>query len=138
MKLDFAFLADAATLQDNGMFAVVGGGFDVVAGEQFPATKYAMALVGRVRCEAEECGRNYQVHAKIVSPNGQVVPPELAISFEQVPHPRNPSRSNTTTFCFNYQGVQFPEPGDYTFQLTEGARMIGLVLLEVVKRGGAE
>ena len=135
MNLEFAFLADAVTVQDNGFFAVVGGGFDVVAGEQLPAIKYAMALIGRVRFEAEDCGKPYKIHAEIVAPDGQIVPPDLWISFTQAPHPRNPKRSNVTTFCFNYQGVQFPVPGDYTFRLSDGNQTIGQVLLEVVPPG---
>ena len=35
MKLEFAFLADAATVLENGQFDVIGGGFDVVAGKDF-------------------------------------------------------------------------------------------------------
>ncbi len=136
MKLEFAFLADAATLQDNGMFAVVGGGFDVVLGEKFPATKYAMALIGRVRFEAEECGKHYRIHAEIVAPDGQIVPPDLWIAFNQAPHPRQPNRSNVTTFCFNFQGVQFSAPGDYVFRLSDGTQTIGQVILEVVPQGG--
>jgi len=135
MKLDFAFLADAATVQDNGMFAVVGGGFDVVRGEQFPATKYAMALIGRVRFEPGECGKQYRILAEIVAPDGRVIPPELGISFSQPSHPRDPDRSNTTTFCFNYQGVRFPAPGDYSFRLSDGVSVIGQVVLEVVPTG---
>ncbi len=135
MKLEFAFLADAATVQDNGLFAVVGGGFDVLVGEQFPATKYAMVFIGRLRLEPEDCGKHYEIHAEIVAPDGQVVPPDLWISFDAPPHPRDPKRSNTTTFCFNYQGVRFPAPGDYAFRLSDGMQTIGQVILEVVPPG---
>jgi hypothetical protein len=136
MKLDFAFLADAATVQDNGMFAVIGGGFDILRGTQFPATKHAMALVGRVRFGPDEWGKNYKIHAEIVAPDGQIIPPDLWISFDPSPHPRDLTRSNTTTFCFNYQGVQFPSPGDYVLRLSDGSQTIGQVVLEVVPEGG--
>lgn len=135
MKLEFAFLADAATMQDNGLFAVVGGGFDVLTGEVFPATKYAMALIGRVRLEPDECGKPHKIHAEIIAPDGQVVPPDLWISFHQPGHPRDAKRSNTTTFCFNYQGARFPTPGDYVFRLSDGTQTIGQVILEVVPPG---
>ena len=39
MKLEFAFLADAATMLENGNFDVIAGGFDVVTARTFPATK---------------------------------------------------------------------------------------------------
>jgi len=140
MKLEFAFLSDAATLQDNGLFAVVSGGFDVIDSEEFPATKHAMALIGRLRFGADECGKSYAIKAEVVSPDGKVLGPEwvppLTIQFYQFPHPRDPKRSNVTTFCFNYQGVRFPEPGLYLIRLTEESREIGRLEIEVIRKGG--
>jgi hypothetical protein len=139
MKLEFAFLADAATLQDNGLFAVVSGGFDVVESDEFPATKHAMALVGRVRFDASECGKSYSIKAEIVDPDGRTLGPDLApvltIQFHQFAHPRDPKRSNVTTFCFNYQGVRFPVPGDYAIRLSEESQVIGQVKVEVIRKG---
>lgn len=40
MKLEFAFLADAADIRSDGQFAVVGGGFDLLRAQSFPAVKY--------------------------------------------------------------------------------------------------
>jgi hypothetical protein len=141
MKLEFAFLADAATLQDNGLFAVVSGGFDVIESSRLPAVKHAMALIGRVRFEPEECGRSYSIKAEIVAPNGAVLgqdlAPVLTIQFFQFPHPRYPERSNVTTFCFNYQGVSFHSRGDYKIRLVAEARVIGEVGIEVIAEGSA-
>lgn len=139
MKLEFAFLSDAATLQDNGLFAVVSGGFDVIDTEEFPATKHAMALVGRLRFESSECGKSYSIKAEIVNSDGKVLGPEwappLTIQFYQFPHPRDPMRSKITTFCFNYQGVRFPCPGFYSIRLSEEAREIGRLDIEVIRKG---
>jgi hypothetical protein len=141
MQLEFAFLADAATLQDNGLFAVVSGGFDVVESAQFPAIKYAMALIGRLRFDPEECGKTYTIKAEIISPTGVPlgadVAPALVIQFHQFPHPRDSKRSNVTTFCFNYQGVGFPVPGTYAIYLSEGNQVIGQVAIDVIQKEGA-
>lgn len=136
MTLDFAFLTDAATLLPDGRFDVVGGGFDVVLAEEFPATKYAMALIGRIRFSPAECGRQYRIHAEIVAPNEEIIPPDMWITFRQDPHPRDAKNSNVTTFAFNYQGVQFPSPGYYVFRLSDGTITLGEVKLEVVPPGG--
>src|SRR5262245_12421140 len=129
MKLEFAFLADAATLQDNGLFAVVSGGFDVIDSDQFPAIKHAMALVGRLRSDPNEGGKTFTIEAEMVDSAGNVVRsefvPALTAQFYQFPHPRDANRSNVTTFCFNYQGARFPEPGIYTIRLSEETQVLG-------------
>jgi hypothetical protein len=144
MKLDFAFLADAATITDNGLFAVVGGGFDVLKAQEFPAVKSAMALVGRVAFEAGEMGKTYLLHGEIVGPGGITLPPDLWLSFKPFPHPRDPRRENSTTICLDYQGVSFPTPGDYFIRLSirtedvdaSRAQILGQVRIEVLQLGG--
>lgn len=134
MELGFAFLADAATVPENGMFDVIGGGFDVLTGNQLPAIKHAMVLIGRIVFEAHECGKEYELHGEIVGPNGEIVPPHMRVSFVAPPHPRHKERPNWMTVCLNYQGVSFPMAGDYSFKLTVENQSIGEVTLEVVGR----
>jgi hypothetical protein len=131
MKLDFAFLADAATISDDGRFAVVGGGFDVIQSATFPAIKHAMALVGRVVFEPREFDKPHIIRGAIIGPDGGVVPPELWLNVTQFPHPEDPQRENWTTICLNYQGVSFPSPGDYFLTLSTGDKEIGRVRIDV-------
>jgi hypothetical protein len=149
MKLDFAFLADAATITDDGLFAVVGGGFDVLKPQAFPATKSAMALVGRVTFPADEMGKSYLLHGEIIGPDGCALPPDMSpdmwLSIKPFPHPRNPERGNWTTICLNYQGVSFPTPGVYFVRLSlrtqdagaGGFQILGQVKIEVLPLGGS-
>jgi hypothetical protein len=97
MKLQFAFLADAATIQDNGLFAVVGGGFDVIQVAQFPTVKHAMVLVGRVHFAKEEIGKTYNLHVEIIGPDGKSVPPEMWMLLKPFAHPRHEERGNWLT-----------------------------------------
>ncbi len=136
MKLAFAFLADAATITEDGCFAVVGGGFDVLQTQGFPAVKPALALVGRVVFEAGEFGKTYLLHGAIVGPGGGAIPPDLWLSIKPFPHPRDPNRANWTTICLNYQGVTFPTPGEYVFRLSIGKQVLGQVTLEVLPLKG--
>ena len=135
MKLDFAFLADAATIANDGLFAVVGGGFDLVWAGGFPATKSAMALVGRVVFEASEFGTTHQLHGEIIGPDGIVIPPDMWLSINPIPHRSDPQRQNWMTICLNYQGVTFPTPGDYSIRLSIGSQILGQVTIEVVPKG---
>ena len=133
MKLAFAFLADAATLQDSGLFAVIGGGFDVLYGKSFPATKGAMVLIGRIDFTRKECGKTHEVLTEIVAPNGKIVQPVLRLSLTPFLNPRKPKKGNWMTICFNYQNVVFEMEGDYVFRLSVGDRVIGEVPLEAIK-----
>ena len=126
MKLDFAFLADAATITDDGLFAVVGGGFDLLRAESFPAIKSAMALVGRVDFEASEIGQTYHLHGELIGPGGIILEPDL---WPQLKPPTDPPRGKWITICFNYQGVSFPTSGDYSVRLSVAHQVLGQVQL---------
>jgi hypothetical protein len=137
MRLAFAFFADAATVQEDGTFAVVRGGFDLLlASGALPAIKAAMAMVIRVVASPEEIQHEHELHVEIVSPNGQVILPDARLSFTPVLSARHPERENWMTLCVNYQGVGFPSSGLYTFRISVGDRVIGQVTLEVVASGG--
>ncbi len=136
MKLEFAFLADAATITEDGCFSVEGGGFDVLQTQGFPAIKPEMALVGRVVFEVGELEKTFLLHGEIVGPGGSPIPPEMWLVIKPFPHPRDPNRANWTTICLNYRGVPFPTPGEYVFRLSIGSEVLGQVTLEVLPPKG--
>jgi hypothetical protein len=135
MRLEFAFLADAATVRDQGIFDAVGGGFDVVTGKVFPATKYAMALIARFQFAPEECGTKHELRGEIVDGDGKAIFTEMRGEFTPPLHPRHPDRSNSMTVCLNCQGVTFPVPGDYFFRLSIDNLSIGQVNIEAILEG---
>jgi hypothetical protein len=135
MKLDFAFLADAAYITDDGLFCVVGGGFDIIFASGFPAIKHAMALVGRVVFEASEFGKVHLLHGEIVGPNDSLIPPDLWLSLKPFPPPTGSGRDNWMTICLNYQGVAFPTPGEYCIRLSVGNQKVGDVKIHVLPQG---
>jgi len=138
MKLDFAFLADAAYITDDGLFCVVGGGFDIIFASGFPAIKHAMALVGRVVFEVNELGKDHLLHGQIVSKDGNVLPPDLWLLIKPIPRPSDPNRENWMTICLNYQGVVFPTPGEYWIQLSVEKQTLGKVNIQVLPSGGGQ
>jgi hypothetical protein len=132
MKLEYAFLADAATVLDNGLFDVVRGGFDVVQASSFPATKYVMLAIGRIWFEPAECGKKHILCGQIIDRNGTPVFTTAEAEFMPAPHPRHPERGKWMTVCLNCQGVVLPEEGDYSFCLLVGNQKIGEVSFEAI------
>ena len=118
MKLQFAFLADAANSLDKGMFDILGGGFDIITGKSFPATKHTIVLVGRILFEPDECGKKHKLQGRIVDGNSKPIIPEMSVELLPLPHPRKPDCPNWMTVFLTCQSVTFPTPGDYLFRLT--------------------
>jgi hypothetical protein len=137
MKLEFAFLADAATILENGLFDVIGGGFDVFKARTFPATKYGLVLIGRILFDPEECGKKYTVVGEIIDSNGKRIFPPMEAFPEPNRHPRPPNTQPTwVTVCFNCLGVVVDAPGDYFFRLTVDNRVLGQVMIQVIQEEG--
>jgi hypothetical protein len=132
VKLAFAFLADAATMLPNGTFDVIAGGFDMILGKTFPATKSAMVFIARVLFEPQECGREHQFVGNIVNSEGQPIFPQFLITGTPPPHSRHPGRDNSFSVCFSAERVDFPTPGEYFFRLTIDGNPLGDVMIEVV------
>src|SRR5262245_56009305 len=105
MKLEFAFLAEAATVQDDGTFSVFGGGLVPIKGPSYPAVKHTLVLIGRIMFTATECGKKYTARGAIVDHAGKAVFPELRLTFTPRRHKRDKKRPNWFTVCFNCEGV---------------------------------
>src|SRR5438552_12016664 len=92
MELQFAFLADAATVTNDGLFAVIGGGLDVIEAQSFPAIKSTLVLVGRVLFKPSEFGKTHVVHCEIHGPSGKIPQPDMSLEIKPFKHPRDPRR----------------------------------------------
>jgi hypothetical protein len=136
MRLEFAFLADAATMQDDGTFAVVAGGFEVFVAEEFPAQKPIIVLIARLVFEPKECNTKHTYTCEFLDPNGGVVFPAFAGEFSPPSHPRHPERGNTMTLCLNAAGAIFSAPGDYAVRLSIDGKPVVDVPIEAVSKGG--
>lgn len=131
MKLEFAFLADAATVLENGQFDVIGGGFDVVRGKRFPATKYAMTLIGRLLFDQQDFGKRHELTGEILDAGGSIIFPTLQTDFQSEPRPGG-KRAPWIALCLNWQGVTFPTPGEYSIRLSVDKDVVGHVVIEAV------
>ncbi len=131
MKLEFAFLADAVKVQDNGVFDILGGGFDVLKGATtFPAVKPTVYLLGRVSLTKEESKLRHELVVEIIGPNKQPVSPRIRVWFGAFVD--CPSWGCWATVSLHYQDLSFPEPGEYQFRFSVGGNHLGQIRLEVI------
>jgi hypothetical protein len=132
MKLDFAFFANAAEVLPNGLMYVLGGGFDVLTGNGFPAPLNRLFLVVRLSVDPSEIDQSHELTCDIIRPTGETMPPEFKIPFKPARN-RNvrPGTSTPMTICLTYQDIIIPEVGEYRFLLKADGVEVGSVPLEV-------
>jgi hypothetical protein len=135
MELEFAFLADAAKVEQNGIFNVLGGGFDVLRNTStFPATKPVMVLLAKIKVTAEECKREHELLAELVAPDGAAIHPPIRARYAPSPNVGKPRPNSWIAVAFTYHNATFPAPGEYQFRLSVGDSPLGQVRLDVIAK----
>jgi Family of unknown function (DUF6941) len=134
MRLDSAFLADAADVRPDGVMYVLGGGIEHVKAKNYPVTHTGMVLIARLRGEPNECG-DHTLSARVFRPNGESWTPEIALDFSVPPNKIHPDRGNVTTICLKYFNFVFPEPGEYTIRLFVDGNEVGHVNFDAIIEG---
>lgn len=126
MKLDFAFFANHAEVYSNGLFSVLGGGITLFNLTALPAVCQSLVLMARVHFEQEECDAEYTCVAKVISPSGKSLSPDMEIDMKT-------KRQAFPSFVllYRYNGFVFIESGIYRFSLFVGERHLGDATLEV-------
>jgi hypothetical protein len=69
-EIDYAFLADAAQVQQDQKFSVLGGGVSRIAGPAVPFVHPHLALVLGLRLGSAERGREHEIGFRLVDPEG--------------------------------------------------------------------
>ncbi len=135
MELEYAIFAKAADLSPDGIFSLIGGGFDGIAVSKFPAMTPPVALLAHLRLKPEEVGRTYRLRIDVVAPDGRLLPAgdESAVTPER-PSP-DPRRPPGYTIVLQVYGVELPVPGEYQFRLFVDGRPLGTVSLFVEQAG---
>ncbi|TVP55866.1 MAG: hypothetical protein EA351_09650 [Gemmatimonadales bacterium] len=115
MNLDFALIADAATVDGGGKLSVLGI-FDRIRAREFPARHGRIALVMRLAAGPEDAG-GHEADIRLVDPKGEQVlrldgtlrvgeaPPGASGAITRVPH------------VLNLDGITFKVPGVYEFEI---------------------
>lgn len=112
MQIDFAFLADSATVRPDGRIDAVAIGAFALTAARFPAAVDRFAVVTRVTFDADEREAG-TLHIAIRAPGGAVIAAR-EVTVEPPPpltEPQPPGRARTRVV--NFFNVALPAPGVY-------------------------
>lgn len=128
MDLDFAVIADAANVSQEGKLNLLGV-FDTIWAREFPFRHANMVFVLRVKADFTEEGAHHLVVRLIDADGGQLFRAEGPL---QVPA-GSPGRPIRPHVVLGLSGVSFARPGDYSFELMLDERHLTSVPLYVIE-----
>jgi len=135
MDVDLALLADAATIDASGKLNILGV-FDRLTASSFPTRHPRLSMVLRFSAGVDEVGR-HAVEISIKGPNGaQVVRIDGEMNLS--PGFRDVGGAVFAPHVLNMDGLVFPEPGRYTFDVrVDGEHHVSIPLTVVGTEAGA-
>ena len=126
MDVDLALLADAATIDGAGKLNILGI-FDRLHTPKFPARHPKMALVLRFSAPLTETGR-HEIEITLKDPAGSELM-RLDGEMHLGPGPGVTLGSIRVPHVLNMDGLVFPSPGTYTFDVrVDGSHHVSLPL----------
>lgn len=137
MHLQLALVCDEARMRPDGKMDVEGV-FNDLAAPGFPAKQDRMVLVTTIEWDRGDGGRN-KFRVDLIAPDGR---PSLTVDghtdVEQPSPDRPPAR---TRLILPLEGVVFPRPGRYAFEIrVKGRKLRGpsLFLMEAEEESNGE
>lgn len=114
MEVDLALLADAATVDASGKLNILGV-FDRLGTSAFPTRHPRMSLVLRFSAGVHEVGK-HEVEIALKDPNGKQL---VRIDGEMnlAAGPRQVADGVLVPHILNMDGLVFPAPGRYSFEV---------------------
>lgn len=130
MRLDYAFLANAAEISGTGLFSVLGGGIDIIDTPAFPSSHPSLALILRLRVESDELYQDHRVEIILLDSKETMIFPETHGTFHPIPKRSLPSNLLTPfTAVVHFSSILFPEEGIYAFHIRVDLQKMGIVPL---------
>lgn len=128
MELDFALIADAANVSQEGKLNILGI-FDTIWGREFPVRHASMVFVLRVRADFTDQGE-HALEVRLIDADGkQLFRAEGPI---EVPGGA-PGRPIKPHVILGLSGVSFAAPGDYSFEVIIDGHHLRSVPLHVMQ-----
>jgi hypothetical protein len=134
MKVDYAFVAEAADSQ-AGLFYVTRGGADIhFLPREFPKPLRlgAISFVVRVVGEPHEVGESFPVEYRIVDEDGRIIGFNQKMEARFEAHPIDPTRTTANVVAFRFYGFPVPDFGTYLFEVHHGSERLAQVPFWVV------
>ena len=129
MELQFAFLAESATVPPDRKFYVLGGGFSAVALASFPA-RIGFAAVSGWRVTGSDAGQRHELEARFVDSAGGLVVPKVPMLFQFPPEAPPPEREVIVP-AVTFFSPMISEKGGYQVQYWFGGTQVGSVGLYI-------
>jgi hypothetical protein len=134
VRVDYAFVAEAADSQ-AGLFYVTRGGADIyVLPRDFPPPLRlgAISFVVRLMGDPEDVGQSRAIAVHVVDERGQQVGfrQEGEVRFER--HPIEPGRATASVMTFRLYGFPVPDFGAYRFEVLTADQTLAQVPFWVV------
>lgn len=134
MRVDYAFVAEAADSQ-GGLFYVTRGGADLhFLPQEFPKPLRlgAISFVVRVLGETHEIGQTFPITYSIVDADGRNVGFEQEVDARFDAHPIDGTRATASVVAFRFYGFPVPDFGTYLFEVHHGQERLAQVPFWVV------
>lgn len=136
MEIDLALLADAATIDNSGKLNILGV-FDRITAQSFPAQHSRITLVLRFAAGLQEAGA-HQVEIRLRDPSGGEVV-RLNGEMQLGPGSRGAAAGVKVPHVLNLDGMVFPEPGLYNFDVwVDGEHHVSIPLTMASVKDGAQ
>jgi hypothetical protein len=132
MELDFAFLADAADVSMGKLF-VLGGAFDTIHVQAFPASHPVLAVVLRFLLSPVDLDRKHNLQIllldadahHIASANGELMVPKSRES--------PAGWKQTVLIPLRFLNVPFKQEGHYSIEILANSKMLKAIPLRVIQ-----
>ena len=134
MDLDFGLMADAATVDGSGKLNVLGV-FDRIQAREFPARHGRISLVLRFSAGVDEVG-SHEVVIRLRAPGGQELL-RLDGRMELEGGAREAGEGIRVPHILNLDGIAFPEPGTYFFDISADGDSLMSIPLRVERAAGS-
>jgi len=115
MDVDLALLADAASIDSSGKLSILGI-FDRLSTMSFPTRHPRLSLVLRFTAGLDEAGK-HEVGITLIDPDAQEVV-RIDGEMQLGPGPVAAAGSIRVPHVLNMDGLIFPRPGRYSFDVT--------------------
>lgn len=127
MEVDLALLADAATIDGSGKLNILGI-FDRIGAGSFPARHPRMSLVLRFSAAINETGK-HEVGISLRGPDSEELV-RMDGEMHLGPGPGSSAGMIRVPHVLNMDGLTFPRPGHYNFDVTvDGEHHVSLPLV---------
>ena len=131
MKLDFAFLAEAAVVNPQGIFNVLNGGLTQALSRAFPSILPPMSLIARLHFDRDECDKSHHAIVTVFDPN-RVCLFQSELDVNAPIHQYHPATGNTFLAKFGFSSIETRMPGRSVCALAVDGLELGEVPFDII------